>query len=95
MAIDTKTKRLAMVNFGAHAETLPEPSGGFDAADRSHLLDLYSMPGETIVHIDGVYLSAETLSRPTFSGEEVSRAQFSSETLVLEATVTTERIAKS
>jgi len=41
VAIDTKTKRLSMMNFGSHAATLPEPSGGFDASDRSHLLDLY------------------------------------------------------
>ena len=48
MAVDTKTKRLSMMNFGSHAETLPEPSSGFDAADRSHLLDLYAMAGATL-----------------------------------------------
>jgi len=38
MALDTASKRLSVM-FGA---TLPVPSGSFDAADRLHLLELYS-----------------------------------------------------
>lgn len=43
MAIDTKTKRFSILNMGTPStDLLPEPSGGFDAADRAHLLDLFS-----------------------------------------------------
>jgi len=38
MAVDTASKRLSIL-FG---ETLPVPSGSFDAGDRLHLLGLYS-----------------------------------------------------
>lgn len=40
MAIDTRTKRLSMLNFSIGA-LLPDPSGTIDAGDRLTLLDLY------------------------------------------------------
>ena len=43
MAVDTKTKRLSMINFGTvTTDTLPEPDGTIDESDRLHLLDLFS-----------------------------------------------------
>ena len=43
MAIDTKTKRLSMINFGTMStDTLPEPDATIDESDRLHLLDLFS-----------------------------------------------------
>jgi len=43
MAIDTKTKRLAMINFGSGIgiHTLPEPDSSIDSDDRFHLLDTF------------------------------------------------------
>ena len=38
MAVDTASKRLSILL----GETLPVPSGSFGAADRLHLLELYS-----------------------------------------------------
>ena len=43
MAIDTKEKRLSMLNFGLPWwTTLPEADGAIDADDQLHLLGLYS-----------------------------------------------------
>jgi len=43
MAIDTKTKRLSMINFGSiSTDTLPEPDASIDEGGRLHLLDLFS-----------------------------------------------------
>ena len=43
MAVDTKTKRLSMINFGTlTTDTLPEPDASIDEGDRLHLLDLFS-----------------------------------------------------
>jgi len=45
MAIDTREKRMSMLNMGDGAvlHTLPEAdAGGIEADDRAHLLDLYS-----------------------------------------------------
>lgn len=43
MAVDTKTKRLSMINFGTvSTDTLPEPDASIDEGDRLHLLDLFS-----------------------------------------------------
>lgn len=44
MAVDTKEKRLSMLNFGdgTHVHATFEADGAVDADDRAHLLDLYS-----------------------------------------------------
>ncbi len=43
MAIDTKEKRLSMLNFGLPWwTTLPVTDGSFDVGDRLHFLHLYS-----------------------------------------------------
>lgn len=44
MAVDTRQKRMSMLNFGdgANLHVLWEPDGTVDADDRLHLLDLYS-----------------------------------------------------
>lgn len=42
MAVDTATKRYSMINFSAGDSMFPVPVNGVDAADRSHLLELYS-----------------------------------------------------
>lgn len=43
MAVDTKEKRLSMLNVGLPWwTTLPEADGAIDADDRLHLLGLYS-----------------------------------------------------
>ena len=41
MAVDTRAKRLSMLNFGGGG-LLPDPSGTVDAAARATLLNLYS-----------------------------------------------------
>jgi len=46
MAVDTKQKRLAMLNFGLPWwTTLLEADGTIDADDRPHLLGLYPRAG--------------------------------------------------
>jgi len=42
MAIDTREKRMSMINFGEIDLTLFESDGAIDADDRAHLLGLYS-----------------------------------------------------
>lgn len=42
MDLDTKTKRLSMLNFGFGDVTLPEPDNKIDKGDRRHLLGLYA-----------------------------------------------------
>lgn len=43
MAIDSKSKRFSMLNFGSiSTDLLPNPDGTIDQGDRQHLLDLYS-----------------------------------------------------
>ncbi len=44
MAVDTRQKRMSMLNFGdgTNLHVLWEPDGTVDADDRLHLLDLYS-----------------------------------------------------
>lgn len=43
MAVDTREKRFAMLNFGdgTHIHAMFEADGVVDADDRAHLLDLY------------------------------------------------------
>jgi hypothetical protein len=41
MAIDTATKRYAMINFGNGDEQYPVPDGTIAAVDRQHFLGLY------------------------------------------------------
>ena len=50
MALDTKEKRLSMINFGdgTNIHTLPEPNASIDFGDRLHLLDLYSGTADTV-----------------------------------------------
>ena len=43
MAVDSKEKRLSIINLGLPWwTTLPEADGAIDADDRLHLLNLYS-----------------------------------------------------
>jgi hypothetical protein len=44
MAVDTREKRMSMLNFGdgSNLHVLWEPDGTVDADDRQHLLDCYS-----------------------------------------------------
>lgn len=42
MAIDTRQKRMSMLNFGGGDHTLFEADGAVDLDDRQHLLDCYS-----------------------------------------------------
>lgn len=44
MAVDTRQKRMSMLNFGdgTNIHVLFEADGTVDADDRMHLLDLYS-----------------------------------------------------
>ena len=43
MAVNSKTKRLSMINFGTMStDTLPEPDDIIDEGNRLHLLDLFS-----------------------------------------------------
>jgi len=42
MAVDTKIKRLSIINFATiSTDTLPEPDGSIDKADRFTLLDIF------------------------------------------------------
>jgi hypothetical protein len=45
MAVDTRVKRLSMLNFGdgTNIHLLPDPDGTVDALDRATSLDLYAM----------------------------------------------------
>jgi len=43
MAVDTKEKRLSMMNFATGGDiTLPEADGAIDNDDKQHLLECYS-----------------------------------------------------
>ncbi len=42
MAIDTRTERSSMLNFGEDSVTLPVPIGSLGKGDRFHLLGLFS-----------------------------------------------------
>lgn len=42
MAVDTRQKRMSMINFSEGDQVLFEADGAVDADDRSHLLGLYS-----------------------------------------------------
>lgn len=42
MAVDTREKRMSMMNFGDTSITLFEADGAVDADDRYHLLGMYS-----------------------------------------------------
>ena len=49
MAVDSKEKRLSIINLGLPWwTTLPEADGAIDADDRLHLLNLYSGISATI-----------------------------------------------
>ena len=45
MAVDTATKRYAMINFGAADLMMPVPDGTVAAVDRSHFLGMYLAGG--------------------------------------------------
>ena len=42
MAVDSRSKRLSMLNFSSEHLLLPDPSGTIGAGPRATLLDLYS-----------------------------------------------------
>jgi hypothetical protein len=42
VALDTRVKRLSMLNYIVPQSLLPDPSGSFDQGDRQTLLDKYS-----------------------------------------------------
>ena len=48
MAVDTATKRYAMINFGAADLMMPVPDGTVAAVDRSHFLGMYLAGGAAI-----------------------------------------------
>lgn len=56
--MDTKAKRLRVMNMGRMVLTLPEPDGSVDASDRHHLLGLY--PPES------------TATLPSFGGDDLT-----------------------
>jgi hypothetical protein len=63
MAIDTAEKRFSMMDFRAISTiTLPVPTGGFDQADRQHILDFYS----GVLFGGAVGAATVVLFRPTF-----------------------------
>jgi hypothetical protein len=82
MALDTKTKRLSILNFGApFYVTLPESDGSFDVGDRSAFLHLSStfggaaytpLPfGTVAMDLDfNNYTTAITVSRTTSLAED-------------------------
>lgn len=60
MAVDTKTKRLAIMNLGRGTPlTLPVPDNSIDAFDRGHLAWLYT--GQTALEI-GSLIGAVTVT---------------------------------
>lgn len=70
MAVDTDEKRFSMMELYALDDTLPVPSGGFDAAgERQHLMGLYSGIDSTVVagatknYYTGAFANAKRLTR--------------------------------
>ena len=76
MSLDTKEKRLSMLNFGLPWwTTLPQADGRIDADDRLHLLHLYAGRASTDspVAIDGRLIAVASVSghlrtRPSVEG---------------------------
>jgi len=70
IAIDSKEKRLSMLNFGLPWwTTLPEADGAIDADDRRHLLGLYSGVIEA-----GPLFSAVAVRRSTTEATSIRRS---------------------
>ncbi len=72
MAVDTKAKRFAMLNFSSGA-LLPVSDGSIDAADRAHFLELYggialAEPAIIAVVVGAPGRKAERKPLPTTTG---------------------------
>lgn len=76
MAVDTKDRRLSMLNFGEGDALLPDSDGSFDADDMAHLLGLYS--GISLVPTGGE--PAGILRRSAVSHDVIRTAARSAET---------------